>query len=106
MKIGQFAKEVFRVLLKNRILSADELKNLQDKDYCKRVFKQSSYPVLIEQPERPKKRERYYADQIGSNFWLCSQWTKMHWLPLLTWLQNLKSRDIEIEISASIQQKS
>ena len=106
IKIGQFVRPIFRILLKNKMLLDEELKKLQDKDYCKRVFKLSSYPALLEQQERPKKHKRYYSEQIDSDFWLCSQWTKIHWIPLLTWLENLKLRDIEIEISASIQQKS
>ena len=52
IKIGQFAKSIFHILLKIRILTTDELKNLQDKDYCKRVFKLSSLPCIA-QTTRP-----------------------------------------------------
>jgi hypothetical protein len=77
MKIGQFVQNNMRKVFEENLLTMEEIENLQNKDYSKKVFN-IHYEVL-----RNKSREirdengnnRYYTKEIfGGNYYLTSQW--------------------------------
>ena len=76
MKIGQYVRELFYELNKTGKLSNSEIINLQDPDYCKRIFN-AGYPVLIKNSRSKEDnfgRVRYYKDEYIKGYWLSSQW--------------------------------
>lgn len=87
MKIGQYIKNSMFALLQNDQLNKIDVSNLQNLDYCKRVFN-IAYPVLIKKNlsrRDSKGNNRYYKDQIVEGYWLCSQWVEKHWDSFLKW---------------------
>ena len=93
--VQDFVKKIMRLLLNNNLLSQQEIKNLQDKEYSKRTF-YLQFPLLRKVSEGYKDtsgRGRYWSKEIfGSNFYVCSQWWKDHHETYLVKLRNwLKS---------------
>jgi len=76
MKIGQFISKTFKELFEKNLLNEEEIKNLKDKNYSKRIFN-ISYPVLIDKNEnRYDKcgRARYWADVFDEKYYVCNDW--------------------------------
>jgi hypothetical protein len=95
MKIGQFIQFNLRKIFEGHLLSEDEIQNLQNKEYSKKVFNQD-LEVLREQNKETrdaKGRNRYYANELFcGNYHLSAQWNESHWEPLLTWLKKIKKQ--------------
>ena len=87
MKIGQYVKNSFYRLYINNELKQSDILNLQNSEYCKKIFK-IGFPVLIKNKE-PKTDKlgynRYYKDEIFKGYWLCSQWVENQWDDYLNW---------------------
>lgn len=93
MKIGQFVQHSFRMAFEQGLISDNEIINLQNPEYSKRVFN-SNYEVLKNQ-NRPIEdeygRTRYYAREIFcENYHLTSQWVETQWDFLLDWLKKIE----------------
>lgn len=90
MKIGQYVQYYMRKLHENKKLGEEEIKNLQDKEYSKKVFNQN-FEVLrnINRATTDKTgRNRYYNNEtFFGNYHLTSQWFEYHWEPFMKWLK-------------------
>jgi hypothetical protein len=89
MKIGQFVQFEMRKLFEQNKLTPDEIRNLQDKEYSKKVFNQNFEVLRSFEKEivDNEGRNRYYAkERFFGNYYLTSQWVEYHWEPFLSWL--------------------
>lgn len=95
MKIGQFAQYSFQKAFEQNLISGNEIQNLQNPDYSKRVFN-SNFEILRNKNRDitdDKGRTRYYSKQIYcGNYHLTSQWYDRQWDLLLNWLKNIGYR--------------
>lgn len=93
MKIGQYVKETFYKLNKDKRLSQTEISNLQDPDYCKKTFNSNEeLPVLRENTmsrTNSKGYTRYYKDEFIQGYWLSSQWYEKQREKFENWEQSL-----------------
>ena len=97
-RIGKLVQDTFNRLENENTLSASEISNLQDPEYCTRVFG-LSYPVLKwfdslldydDQKRDAKGYNRYYnrlRNFGGEQFLLCSQWTELHKERFIKWME-------------------
>lgn len=96
MKIGQFVQYKMRKLYEQNLVSKDELHNLQDKFYSKKVFDQN-YEILRSSEKSIKRndgRNGYYTPEIFfGNYYLTSQWVERHWEPFLSWLRKINKNN-------------
>lgn len=94
-KIGQFVQDSFRELYKNGFISANEIKNLQDKSYCKTVFGQT-IEVLRHSSKETRDNygnNRFYAREFFcGSYHLNSQWNESHWEQFLAWLRKIQKQ--------------
>ena len=78
-KVQGYVKNIMHILLHNKLIQDPEMKNLQDKKYCRQVFK-LSFPLIINIDEGHKDhkgRGRYWAKEVfGGKYYVCSQWQK------------------------------
>jgi len=95
IKIGQFAKEKFTALFKEKNISEAEIQNLLDKNYCKEKLNQN-WAVLRKKEAGINDENgygRYYSSlTLGKKYHLTSQWFDRHWEPLNKWLRELKNK--------------
>lgn len=76
LKIGKLVQLVMRPLLEKGV-SEEELKLLQDKEYCNKALG-ISFPLLV-QKDAEYDKVRYYATPLsvnGNEYVLCSQWSE------------------------------
>ncbi|MEK9780186.1 MAG: hypothetical protein VW418_02010 [Gammaproteobacteria bacterium] len=95
MKIGQYVKELFYELNKTNKLSEIEIVNLQDPDYCKRIFN-AGFPVLIKNSRSKEDhlgRVRYYKDEYIKGYWLSSQWYDPQKENLKKWEKKMRTEN-------------
>lgn len=76
--LQDFVKFTMQELLEKNALSDSELKNLEDKEYCKRIFN-LDYPLLSKDRwayAKDKKHPRYYAKEgfFVNGYYLCNHW--------------------------------
>ncbi len=95
--VQDFVKKIMRILLNNNLLSQQEIQNLQDKEYSKRIF-YLQFPLIRNVRDGYKDtsgRGRYWSKEIfGGKYYVCSQWWKDHHEIYLVKLKNwLKSID-------------
>jgi hypothetical protein len=92
MKIGQFVQYCFRKAFEQNLITKDEIKNLQNLDYSKQVFKQN-FEILRDRNNNitdPKGKKRYYADEMFcGDYYLTSQWVERHWESFKIWLNKI-----------------
>lgn len=77
-KIGILVKETFNYLITNKLLNGEDVFNLRDKEYSKKLgiwlpVLQVSYDATFDS----SGNSRYYADTIvinGENYYLCKEW--------------------------------
>ncbi|MBR1844522.1 MAG: hypothetical protein IJ790_02215 [Lachnospiraceae bacterium] len=75
LKIGKLAQIMIRKIIENNNISQNEINNLLDKEYSKRVFN-INYPVLVKE-DGDYDKYRYYNEPInfdGKNYLLCNMW--------------------------------
>jgi hypothetical protein len=79
-KTQDFIKRILHLFFKENLLPDVEIKNMLDKNYCKKTFG-ISYSIL--QNDKTKLRDkkdgpfRYWANEIfGNEYYACSQWWK------------------------------
>jgi len=95
MKIGQFVQYNMKKLFEQNLLSQEEIHNLQNKEYSKKVFDQN-YEVLRSSDKDIKGsdgRNRYYANEkFFGDYFLSSQWVERHWKPFTDWLDKMNNK--------------
>jgi len=95
MKIGQFAQYSFQKAFDQNLISNNEIQNLQNIDYSKRIFN-SNFEILrfkTREITDDRGRKRYYSKAIYcGNYHLTSQWYDRQWDLLLSWLKNIGYR--------------
>jgi len=99
MKIGQFVQHNVRKLFEEGLITGEEIIRLQNKEYSKITFKQSSEILRSSDKEIAGNdgRNRYYAKEIFcGNYHLYSQWVESHWEPFKVWIEKLKAHNKSI----------
>lgn len=95
MKIGQFVQYNMKKLFEQDLVSKEEIYNLQNKEYSKKVFDQN-YEVLRSSDKEitgPDGRNRYYANEkFFGDYFLSSQWVERHWNPFRDWLDRMNNK--------------
>ena len=76
--LQNFVKYTIQKLLETNSLSEKELQNLENKDYCKKIFN-LNYPLLSKERfayAEDKKHPRYYAETgfFVKGYYLCNHW--------------------------------
>ena len=82
IKIGKYVKKNLWPVLMN--LPESEVESLLKKEYSKKEFGMSTYPILSQDCSR-----RYYASPIqinGKTYYVCSQWREKHYEKLRAWI--------------------
>ena len=98
MKVGIFVQTTFRKMIKDRLLSEDKIRLLQDPRYCKVTF-DINYPflkkVVWDTPLSEQKKingyNRYWAvDQLinGERYLICSQWYERNKQKFIKWSED------------------
>ena len=91
LKIGEYVQKTFRDLFAQNKLTSNDIQNLLNPDYSKRVLN-AGFPVLrnISQGRTdPKGYNRYYKEVFGGKYYLSSQWHVFHWDPFEAWLKEI-----------------
>lgn len=92
MKIGQYVQYTMHKAFEQNLISKEEINNLQNKDYSKRIFDQN-WEVLRSFNRETKDEygnSRYYQrEQFCGNYHLTSQWHEYHWEPYKKWLHKI-----------------
>jgi hypothetical protein len=92
MKIGQFVQYSIRKAFEQNLITEDEIKNLQNINYSKDVFKQNLEVLRNKDKSITDKSgiKRYYTtDLFCGDYFLTSQWTERHWNPFKEWLKSI-----------------
>ncbi len=77
LKVGKIAQLVLKPILESGSVSENEIKQLQDKVYSKKVF-DLNYPLLV-RPDDEFNRSKYYREPLcisGTEYLMCSQWVE------------------------------
>ena len=97
MKIGQYVQYNMRKLFEEKLISTEELRNLQDKDYSKRIFN-LNFEVLRQANKSTLDaggRNRYYSNELFfGNYHLTSQWFEEHWNSFKSWMGKMKMKQL------------
>lgn len=83
--VGQYAKNVFQLLLENGMLDSSMIANLMDKNYCSRELG-ISYPVLAISTSNTYDPQRYYRNVVAGKYLICSQWYAKNRIKIDKWL--------------------
>ena len=88
LKIGKFVQTELRSRLENGTFTEDDLKHLQDKDYCKKEFG-LYFPMLVK-ADADYNIKRYYQTPVTikeKEYVICSQWRKEQKTGLINWMK-------------------
>lgn len=96
--VQDYVKKIMHLLLDNQLLEIHEIENLQDKEYCKRVF-MLSLPLIRDTSKGFKDSTghgRYWSKEVfGGKYYVCSQWWKgnhpAYLVKLRQWLLSIKN---------------
>ena len=109
--IGNYVKSQFINAFEKNLLTEKVILNLQDKEYSKRVFSLSSFPIIkkfdtnisIKEQRFINGHARFYDLVLAFNkeqYLLCSQWMyEKHFEKLKAWFSNITQEDFEYEIN-------
>lgn len=95
LKIGEYVQRTFRELFNHGKLNDNDIQNLLNPDYSKRVLN-AGYPVLrvkSQGREDQKGYNRYYKEIYGGRYYLSAQWNQYHWDLFETWLKEINRRE-------------
>lgn len=96
MKIGAYVQKTFRELFANNKLNSNDIHNLLNPEYSKRVLN-AGFPVLrnfSQGREDHTGRPRYYREIYGGKYYLSAQWNQFHWDQFESWLKDIKRRGL------------
>ena len=92
-KIGMVAKKLLRLMLEESAANPQEIEQMQDKDYSKKIFGLSYALLLKKESEPPCTPKHYYAIPItiyDHQYYLCNEW-KTPMRPMLEkWIKEHK----------------
>ncbi len=91
-KIGQLVRETFDSLISGNLLTSDDVFNLRDKEYSKKLgiwlsVLQTSYDATLDN----SGISRYYSDPIeinGEKYYLCKEWKEQMRKSFVNWAKN------------------
>lgn len=99
-KIGALVRQKMNYLFENNILSNEEILNLQDVNYSKKVFG-LSFPLLIKidkahpnfhlQRLDSNGRARYWSEIFGNKYYVCNHWYEKNKPFFEKWLEIIQS---------------
>lgn len=97
-KIQDFVRDIFKRLLEMNAIPESELKNLHDKEYCKKTFDLNFALFVDSEAERTVKgRARYSSEQtfFVKGYYICSEWwlgkTTVYDNNIAEWLRKLST---------------
>lgn len=96
LKIGAYVQKTFSQLFAENSLNSNDIHNLLDPDYSKRVLN-AGYPVLRNKSQGRSDhtgRNRYYKDVYGGKYYLSAQWHQFHWDKFENWLKDIKRKGL------------
>ncbi len=96
LKIGEYVQKTFREFFEHDKLNSNDIQNLLNPDYSKRVLN-AGYPVLrIKSQGRADHKgwNRYYKEIFGGKYYLSAQWNVSHWDLFETWLKEINRRGL------------
>lgn len=96
LKIGEYVQKTFREFFADEKLNSNDVQNLLNPEYSKRVFN-AGYPVLrnISQGRADHKGyNRYYKEIFGGRYYLSAQWHVFHWDLFDNWLKEINRRGL------------
>ena len=80
--IQKFVQKILRLMIKNNLISNNEIINMLNKDYCEKTFG-INYPIIQVDENKlkdDKGHSRYWKNEIaeihGKTYYACSQWWK------------------------------
>lgn len=94
-KIGALVKNKLTYFFNNKKLSAEEIKNLMDKNYCKETFN-LKYPLLINKDESKvdnKGRARYWAVLFDEKYYACNDWYENQREKFENWCNTIQNKN-------------
>ena len=103
VKLGSYVKSVFAYFFENNMLSKDEIDNLLNPNYSKKVFGISSNNLGIIRHVKDgtkiitksgKEHNRYWIDVFDNQYHVYSQWynTEKQWLNFKKWEEKIKNK--------------
>ena len=96
MKIGAYVQHAFIELFGENKLNSNDIHNLLDPDYSKRVFN-AGIPVLRNKSQGRADhtgRNRYYKNLYGDKYYLSAQWHQFHWEQFEAWKKEINMRGL------------
>ncbi|MFN4763688.1 type I restriction enzyme HsdR N-terminal domain-containing protein [Gillisia sp. Q332] len=96
LKIGEYVQKTFRNLFAHGKLNSNDIQNLLNPDYSKRVLN-AGYPVLrIKSQGRADHKgwNRYYKEIYGDKYYLSAQWNVSHWDLFEPWLKEINRQGL------------
>lgn len=96
LKIGEYVQKTFRALFAQGKLNSNDIQNLLNPDYSKRVFN-AGYAVLrIKSQGRADQKgyNRYYKEIFGERYFLSAQWNVSHWDLFEKWLKEINQQGL------------
>lgn len=97
-KVQDFVKQTLETLFHNNLLSSEEIKRLQNEDYCKQTF-DIQFPLLESDFQKTivAGHSRYWTTFRVNEFYVCSQWWKQNFKlydeKIAIWLRNLERQE-------------
>ena len=81
VKIGKLVRDTFNRIFKDNLLSDNEIQNLMNVEYCKKIF-DMNYPILkeinhsisLKEQRKINGYDRYYAKPFENKYLLCNDW--------------------------------
>lgn len=89
MKVGKLVNICVRQCLVSGMVTPDEIEQLQNREYSKKILHQVSFPVLVKRTGE-YDLNRYYKDPLkvnGVEYMLCNMWSEREKVYVLQWLQ-------------------
>ncbi len=104
VKLGSYVKSVFTYFFENNMLSKDEIDNLLNPNYSKKVFGISSNNLGIIRHVKDgtkiitksgKEHNRYWIDVFDNQYHVYSQWynKEKQWLNFKKWEEKIKNNE-------------
>ena len=94
VSVGKMAFEMFKYILENDLITDEEVESFKTKEYTKKIFNKTDYPILADNRMDNKgnsKYIRYRAESVtynGEQVFVTTQWFEDNRKDVITWYQN------------------
>ncbi len=94
VKVGKMAFEMFKYILENGYITDEEVSSLKTKEYTKRLFNKTDYPILADNRNDNKgngKQIRYRAEPVtydGKRIFVTTQWFEDNRRDIIDWYKS------------------